>query len=254
MKRIDNFCQAIQQSNPSPTSNLCDLGYLDCTSPKARAKHRIKSRIASSYLKEIVPLKTLLEYELLTSFQDRLELGVILACAAMQLHGTVWLKESWGKNDIYFLQTSKAALTGADGKPITIREPVLKKPLVRRILDKPREGRTLTPEPATKRNDGLLRSLGLILIELWYGKEISKIYPEIKDTALMTANDTDDLSDKIARDAGHMYGDAVRRCIRGIDHADRSLENDEFKTLVENNVISQLRTNLKVFKLGLLDG
>ncbi|KAI5813171.1 hypothetical protein BZA77DRAFT_296157 [Pyronema omphalodes] len=256
MEPIKSLCQAIQEaSKKSDAGKVCELGILD--SPKSKCKHRIRSlrsRLSSAYLSDVVSLGTLLEYGMFGEQNDRLEMSVILATAAMQLYGTVWLKDCWGKDDIFFLQTSRTAL-GNDQKPIQIREPVLGKPLVCRLFESPFSNRRSSPVPTrtSPKHDGFLRSLGIILVELLYGKPMTAICPGetwVADISKMTVSFADDLVDRITSDAGQLYACAVRNCIRGIDHDVRSLDNDEFRGKVDTAVVMNLKRHYDAFTEG----
>ncbi|KAI5813245.1 hypothetical protein BZA77DRAFT_358336 [Pyronema omphalodes] len=249
LQGIDNLCQAIQEaSKKSGAGKVCELGILD--SPKSKCKHRIRSlgsRLSSPYLSEVISLGDLLKYGMLEKERKRFELSVTLATATMQLYGTVWLKDSWGKNEIFFLQTSRRAI-GEGGKPIMTQEPVLGKPLVRRLLEPAFSNRR-----SSSKHDGFLRSLGIILVELFYGKPMTEICSDgtwVEDISKITVSFADDLADRIACDGGQLYACAVRHCIKGIDHDVRSLDNDEFRGKVDTAVVMNLKRHCDAFKEG----
>ncbi|KAI5813170.1 hypothetical protein BZA77DRAFT_127525 [Pyronema omphalodes] len=253
LQEIDNLCQAIQEaSTNSGVGRGCELGILD--SPKSKCKYRIcslRSRLSSTYLSEVISLGELLEDGMFGDQNDRLEMSVILATAAMQLYGTVWLKDCWGKDDIFFLQTIRTAL-GDDQKPIQIREPVLGKPLVRCFFEPTFSSRRSSPPP-TRTHDRFLRSLGIILVELLYGKPITEICPNkpgVEDISKITVSSADDLIDRITCDAGQLYACAVENCIKGIDHDVRNLDNDEFRGKVDTAVVMNLKRHYDAFREG----
>jgi hypothetical protein len=203
-----------------------------------------------SYLVETVTLEKLLEHRILQP-RDRLELGVVLASAAMLLHGTIWLKDNWGKEDISFLQYHSRALNpdsrGANPTIVETANPVLDRPLVRREF---KSGSNIVEESSQTQivlHNSFLYSLGLILVELWFGKlgpEIDPSWPEL------TIPKIDKHLCQIEEEAGAMYRGAVERCLKGIDHQNRDLNNDDFKTEVELRIVSNLRRHLNAYLSG----
>ncbi|KAF8536958.1 hypothetical protein BDD12DRAFT_258064 [Trichophaea hybrida] len=186
---------------------------------------------------------------------DRLRLGVQLASSVMQLYSTAWLKESWGKGDIFFPQTTeKARLT--TGGMHDILKPVLEKPLVRRSFDPAGDKSpptTTTRSPFVQYDKSLL-SLGIILIELWFATRLQDL-PEYLE-ARQQFNDRTDSTDyetanrllpKIDCLAGPIYGGAVRRCIRGLDCTATTLDDEGYKNEVQSKVVSELERNWKAF-------
>ncbi|KAF8535412.1 hypothetical protein BDD12DRAFT_893070 [Trichophaea hybrida] len=81
----------------------------------------------------------------------------------------------------------------------------------------------------------------IILIELWYWTSIEELQiSQEKDLRAQGFDDSivksltanrlvDSTSDSIYDDAGTSYGDAVRRCIKGLDHKETNLVVDGFK-------------------------
>jgi hypothetical protein len=84
---------------------------------------------------ETVSLETLIKRKMLVSRKSRLQLGVQLAMAIMQLRMTGWLGAAWGKQDIFFLVHKDLQRRGADGK--FYPEPIIDKPFVRRSFGQP---------------------------------------------------------------------------------------------------------------------
>jgi hypothetical protein len=98
-------------------------------------------------------------------------------------------------------------------------------------------------------------SLGIILIELWLGRRLEDL-PEFASAPNSDHEyDTDDtechvanqLIPRIIKEAGSMYGGAVRRCIRGLDYTATSLEDDGFKNEVHSKVIAELERSWKAY-------
>ncbi|KAF8539036.1 hypothetical protein BDD12DRAFT_839770 [Trichophaea hybrida] len=203
----------------------------------------------SEYLAETVSLDSLLQSKEL-ALRDRLKLGVVLCSAVMQLHSTEWLGESWGKQDIFFPQTGVTART-VEGEIVVISKPVLDNPLVRRTFGATNRPSSAQQTAPTSRSplvhyDKSLFSLGIVLVELWYGKRLEDLQSSHQANQLhdhldyYTANQR---IEEIETKAGPMYGAAIRRCIRGLDCTTQSLENERFKEQVQEQVMSQLELN-----------
>ena len=170
-------------------------------------------------------------------------LGVKLASSVMQLHETEWLKERWGKQDIFFIQEE------SDQQ----REGVLATPLVHRAFtsDSPMPQGSIDHGSRVIRCNGSLFSLGIILVELWYWKSLESFQAQFGGeggTASMAEYCTAvRLIDDLYGDAGGSYGDIVRRCIIGLDHREIQLEKDQFKNEVYQKVLQPLEEHLKLF-------
>lgn len=163
-----------------------------------------------------------------------LELGVLLALEAIPLHGTIWKKENWGKYDIFFLQTRHRFIS---------RDVLLEKPLVRRIENSVHQSDPNLSESRPKSKDFLV-SLGIVLVELFYGMSFDKIFRGIQ-SGMMTLSNCSWVCDKVSPNAGQMYGDEVRRCIMGIDHANPRFGNREFRDMVDREIIEPPVKNLE---------
>ncbi|KAF8243834.1 hypothetical protein K440DRAFT_636776 [Wilcoxina mikolae CBS 423.85] len=209
------------------------------------------------YIRETISLDSLLERGTL-EVRDRLKLGVTLAAATMQLHATKWFgeSESWGKRDIFFPQETANFEPAGGGDAVSIRRPIVDNPFVRQVFSTRRQNTTGLANPASLATpivqyDRSLFSLGIILLELWRGKRLEDLpeYPQsnIQNIDIAQFQTAFHLMDKIREEAGPMYGDAVRRCIRGLDHPKNSLDDKDFKTKVQAMVVTDLERNWKVF-------
>jgi hypothetical protein len=91
----------VQQSyrQPSPTTRSCTTDYMNILTDECNGWHSIlppTTPLSSSVVMDIVSLDSLIRPELLKK-KARLELGVLLAHAVLQLHETGWLRPDWGK-------------------------------------------------------------------------------------------------------------------------------------------------------------
>ena len=98
-----------------------------------------------------------------------------------------------------------------------------------------------------------LYSLGIVLIELWYWKDLRFLKGSLSTgsgtdqdaqieffTAFQFAKDLHD-------EAGERYGEAVRRCIQGLDTRETCLEKEGFKNKVYSDIVRLLEENLEIF-------
>jgi hypothetical protein len=175
----------------------------------------------------------------------------------MQLHSTEWLGESWGKQDIFFLQTSVKA-RGVGGKSVVIVKPVIDNPFVRRTFETSNRSSyaqhtaSISIRSPLVQYDKNLFSLGLVLVELWYRKRLE----DLRSSNNNQLHDHLDYTTAVQRikeiedQAGPMYSTAVRRCIRRLDCTVQSLDNEGFKEQVHEQVMSQLELNWRQYEVG----
>lgn len=243
--RIENLCLSIQRAK----GELSCLGVLVGGGGRYRV-WPLRIPPPTSEPTRVLSLESLLARPGALKKKDRLILGVQLASTVMQLHTTEWLGESWGKGDILFYEEM---IQGKSGGVANI-SPVLRKPLVRRSFAPPPPQSIQEPtNPIFVPHNQSLFSLGVILIELWHGKRLEDLRIEADRSGISGVADMTDyitarrLIDGISEDAGEKYGDAVRRCISGLDHRSSSLEKEDFKDQVHIKVVSPLVENLESF-------
>ena len=176
--------------------------------------------------------------------RERLKLAVRLASSVLQLHSTEWLRERWGKQDIYFIQRDS----------FQSRSPSLEIPVVHQAFTPEPSVSTASIEPHIIHCNLSLFSLGIVLIELWFWRSVESFQVnehqaydpwEASDTARFTTAQR--LVPILYEDAGDIYGDTVRRCIVGLDHMDSKLENNEFKNEAYLKVLQPLEKHLEFF-------
>lgn len=236
---IQNFCFTIQKAK-------CAHSCLGVLIDEMNKKHYVWLPSGQSLLSHsatTVTLETLLSRQR-PSRKERLALGVKLASSVVQLHGTGWLSEGWCNRDIVFLCDS------ADSTKALIEAP-----LVRRRL-----GSALTSNSVERSGSQVVRcnrtllSLGIVLLELWFWEKLEDIHRSCYGDGVPTSTtDTgayviaDELITHLYNDALENYGDAVRRCIRGLDHRETDLEKDDYKREVCEKIIGPLEENLAHF-------
>ncbi|KAF8244015.1 hypothetical protein K440DRAFT_636555 [Wilcoxina mikolae CBS 423.85] len=250
-KQIEDLCAAIKQAASGRSVTTC-IGVLIDECNGLRHLHRIwlptPRPPLSTYLRETVSLETLLTMQCVEK-KERLELGVQLASAVMQLHKSEWLGEAWGKQDIFFFQRSNCRLETASGQ--WVPAPVIDQPFVRRRFPNPQGSTpggdcsisTLIPY------DKSLFSLGIVLVELWFGKCIEDLKGS-RSTALdeNAAYETArGYIGEVFTAAGEAYGLAVSRCLGSMEGSMKSLEDVTFKNKAHSGIVCLLEKNFEAF-------
>lgn len=174
---------------------------------------------------------------------DKLKVALELSSSTLQLYKTPWLGERWGEDDVYFVLKPGAT-------PLTLYE----HPYVHRQFSQSNIATPQTQQPKYRiiRNQTLY-SLGILLIELWYGKSMEQLQAPLDvdcagtpGVAWCTAERLVD--NELEFEAGKRYSDAVRRCIRcDFDRSDMSLDNESFQQAVFEGVVLPLETTLQQF-------
>lgn len=165
--------------------------------------------------------------------RHRLELGIKLASSVMQLHDSGWLAEEWGREDVLFFNRDGIVQ--------------VENPMVRWSNRIPTMSAETVKRGVVQCNQTLL-SLGIILIELYHGKCLEECkgvdgeYVGLGD-GKTRHSEAWSLVDLLYDDAGDLYGDAVRRCVRGLDHRESRLDEGGFKLEVFRKVLYPLQTN-----------
>lgn len=89
-------------------------------------------------------------------------LAVVLAHSALQLYGTQWLSDSWSTASILFMQTNKNQIIP---RPLIATQPREKYPTEAALVD----------DTEVAHSNLFVLSLGIILLELWFGKHITAL-------------------------------------------------------------------------------
>ncbi|KAF8252528.1 hypothetical protein K440DRAFT_644722 [Wilcoxina mikolae CBS 423.85] len=260
--QIENLCSAIRVGEGHATA--C-IGILV---DERNGWHRIWTHtkfISSPVQPEIVSLDNLLKPGIIDK-KARLKLGVLLATAVLQLHNSNWLKENWGKGDIFFFQREirRNIIGGGVG---SFLEPIIDQPFVRgdfgnaHFVGRDESGaqtpQLVAPPSSLVDADMSLFSLGVVLFELWFEKPIQ----DFTNPQQLLESDFNQTCYKVAQGrigelikvAGPAYGLAVSHCIEGLSSSSRatrpgqlnSLEDMNFKNEVHANIICPLENNLK---------
>jgi hypothetical protein len=162
----------------------------------------------------------------------------------LQLFKTPWLDEQWSDNDVYFVHSP--------GLPLST---VYKHAFVYRRLSTPPATTLPTTQAAVYRviRNQTLFTLGIVLIELLYGKSIE----ELQTTRDLDCQGTPGVAwctaerlieEEIEYEAGPGYLVAVRRCIRcDFDRRESNLDDAAFQQAVFDGVVVPLEKTLQQF-------
>ncbi|KAF8250454.1 hypothetical protein K440DRAFT_640029 [Wilcoxina mikolae CBS 423.85] len=259
-QEIKDLCTTIMRAEGQIPSSC--LGFVGSSGGWHRLWPSSKPSCYSRYINETVLLDTLLKNKTLDK-PARLRLGVQLASAVLSFHDTNWLSDSWGKRDICFPQE---IVTGqlATGEAAEFRKPDVEKPLIHRsfgLAGDSHDTQTKRTRPLVQYNQALL-SLGIVLVELWFGKRLEDLQQDIQKAAnddtntgntggtnKTAAENTDyETASKLLVDIEDRgYKDAARRCIRGLDYDATTLDDKGFKNEVYALVTSELELYWKAY-------
>jgi hypothetical protein len=176
---------------------------------------------------------------------DKFKVAVDLASSVLQLYKTPWLKDEWSDNDVYFVHRPGAPSSTIYQHPFIYQKFSSTGPSPCSIAQ--------APARRVIRNQTLF-TLGVLLIELLYGSSIED---------LQTPHDLDSegtpgavwctaerlINEEIELEAGPLYSDAVRRCVRcDFNKKNFSLDDEEFQQAVYEGVVAPLEKTLKHFR------
>lgn len=246
-EQIQDLCKTISLLQ-QPQRDLC-IGYL---TDGVKRKYGIyplqpppscdQQQWAAYSLRQVLTRRANINRRL--TKQDKLRVAVDLASSVLQLHKTPWLDEEWSDNDVYFIH--RPGMSPAN---------VFEHPFVYRKISSRPAHQTVSSQRAPCRviRNQTLFTLGILLIELLYGKSIEELQcPRDLDcegtpgVAWCTAERL--IEDEIEYEAGPRYLDAVRRCIRcDFNRKVSSLDDEDFQRAVFDGVVAPLEKTLQQF-------
>jgi hypothetical protein len=233
---------------PKPDRNLC-IGYLMDTVKRKHGiyplepPHGCDQQQWTSYSLRQVLTKRANVGRSLTRY-DKLRVAVDLASSVLQLYKTPWLDEQWSDNDVYFVHRPGVPLSTLYEHPFVYR--------------KFSSQTSAHPSPSQRAVGRVIRNqtlftLGILLIELLYGKSIEELQlPRDLDcegtpgVAWCTAERL--IKEEIEYEAGMLYLDAVRRCVRcDFNRKESTLDDEAFQQAVFDGVVAPLEKTLQRF-------
>jgi hypothetical protein len=169
-KKISNICHTIQ----TLAAWNCPLGYLmDDKTTRHELTAKDRSNIPPS--KNLISLKeVLIKDKKHFSVQRRMMVATVITSSLLELLQTQWLHTHWSKENIFFEKSD-------NGLQTIFRQPY--------IIHEFEAGTSASTSPPGQSSDAplkiFLQCLGVVLIELCFGKTIE----EMADTALVTPVD-----------------------------------------------------------------
>lgn len=247
-ERIRNLCEAIYQLQ-QPQKDVC-LGYLlDALQRKHGIYPLLSSTIHGQQQWAAYSLHQVLTHQSNTSMHltqlDKLRIAVDLSSSVLQLYKTPWLDESWGEEDLYFVQRPGAPPASIYEHPYVYRK-------ISSAIQDAKKAHAQQTRVRVIRNQTLY-TLGTLLIEIWYGKSMKELQVASDLDCLGTPGVAWCTAERLVEndlefEAGKRYSDAVRRCIRcDFDRNDISLDNESFQEAVFDGVVAPLEKTLQQF-------
>ncbi|KAL8840618.1 MAG: hypothetical protein Q9176_003731 [Flavoplaca citrina] len=162
----------------------------------------------------------------------RLQLAVILASTALQLHTTPWLDSSW------------------NGKIINFHGGALNHPYISKVFAKATPTQPIEkPTPCPVRNQTLF-ALGILLLELSTGKPLDSFKDPQNSGPFEEFVTASQVLQAISEEESSNYYDAAQACIfcnfRG-SAKDLNLANDAFRKAFYEDVVVPLEEDLKYY-------
>jgi len=185
------------------------------------------------------------------SLKACIQLAARLASSVLQLHASGWLDEEWDSTDISFLE-------GPDGNVF------LDSPLATGRTQRDMSSGPPPMLPVWCGTNRTLLSLGIVLIELYhrrcfedfedevYGSDADPSSIEYQRMHYLPPQDRRislalKLADELKDNAVSEYEAAVRRCLRGLDYPEKSLDHSGYLEAAHVGIICPLKDALKAF-------
>jgi hypothetical protein len=247
---MSDLCKVMQQLQQAQTGTC--VGFLEDSS---RRKHPIYPVAVLDNQKEwaAYSLRQILTQEVSPNRRltqnHKLRIALDLASSILQLYKTPWLDENWSNADVYFVQRPGSS-------PSTAYE----HPYVHNSLpttSDPSSTSTQTQQIQHRRyrviRNQTLYNLGILLIELWYGKPIEQLQtPHDLDCAgtpgVVWCIAARLVESELKFEAGKQYSDVARRCIHcDFDRSTIDLDDERFQQTVFDRVVLPLQIILQQF-------
>jgi hypothetical protein len=171
-EHIQDLCEAIMRLD-QPQRDAC-IGYLLDNLQRKHSIYLLEPKKIDQDWKAYT-LRDILERQVQAqnirrlSQLDKLRIAVDLASSVLQLYKTPWLSDDWGKEDVFFIQRP------GDSPAAIYEHPFMHRRFISSAAISSLQT-SVSARPAFRviRNQTLY-TLGILLIELWYGKTMDQL-------------------------------------------------------------------------------
>lgn len=255
---VEDLCQQLVAfyQHPFPTQNVAYLPYYSGDGEKLRIRP-VPRPISSSALEpsptcsgRTVTLKDLIRRRSNSfNLKKRLQLAIRLASSVLQLYSSEWISDDWTSDEILFLEDENGDVSF--DCPMVAGSLQKSYKIAAGCSSSNTNGLRL---PSWCNTNSTMLSLGIALVELWNGQ----CFEELVQRELSRQKDDSkavvewielacNLADGLQDNAMSGYAMAVRRCIRGVDHPEKSFEKAGYMEAVYAGVVCPLREVLTAF-------
>lgn len=180
------------------------------------------------------------------SRQERFTIAATLASSLLQLHSTPWLHDRWTKTDIM--------LNHDESLGRIIPDPLLRAEF---RSTNATSATTNSSSPQTFNTKAALSGLGIMLLELCFGKPIEDhpsreqyLRPDQKPNAFTDITTARVWHEEVLGEVGYEVSDAIRRCLDCSFGPKPNLEDKEFQEAVFDGVVLPLQEFLSIWQAG----
>ncbi|KAI9699903.1 MAG: hypothetical protein M1820_006965 [Bogoriella megaspora] len=243
LELVENLCSILQQP-----SHPC-IGFCLDSNDDLRGAYPAQPR-AVAFVDHAVSLEEILlrrQGSLSKEVEEVYSLCITLSSSLLQLSQTPWLHHTWGKADIIFLRAKDASKSSID----------LKHPYLTREHAKSNT-KSIRHSSAPDNDCSKLLALGVLLMEINSGKPIEHLR-RAEDTS--PNNERNELIDlqilrrwmleqKNKGELTFAFYSAIAHCLKCFVDPTASLQNPEFRTTIESQILSPLEEEMAFLLFG----
>jgi hypothetical protein len=236
---ILDLCAALKQHDGSQPC----LGLLRDDEDRYHAIHIPQNGVVSaSQIRRVVTLDTLLTQHESSTFKlprrMRLAIALIMAKSLLQLHPGPWLKEAWGKKDIYFFETHSGE--------VQTNHLLLVSNFISNKNSPATTGRSTGATQNTSKSS--LLCLGILILELWFNQTIESLPfrqqffgPNGRENEYTNFNTAQKWQEQALEEGGLDLHNLTRRCVYcAFGATSQDLNDQELRRAVYDEVVEAL--------------
>ena len=256
---ITDLCAAISGQHIVPADSAKPIGYISNRNINASSRFILHWSSTLSKTAARMHLETLLSPGATrkTSRGERYSFALTIASSVLQLGNTDFITHLWTKRDIILYSDGAGNPPTASHNRSSTSLASSSELYIERTLPRPPNASADAPTFPGLRNQTIFR-LGTILIELCLGQTLESLRSAQdpldangRMNILTEWSTATRLINDVAMEAGHRYGDAVRRCVFcDFDQRSSSLDNGEFRQALYNGVVAPLEDVWRDFSGG----